>query len=65
MLYKYGVANMDRKSFSEIGTDDKHFLRLSTATDLESIKRGIERISEAVADQDGFTAFISAGEHLK
>ncbi|MDK1024134.1 MAG: aminotransferase class I/II-fold pyridoxal phosphate-dependent enzyme [Gammaproteobacteria bacterium] len=65
MLYKYGVATMDRKSFGEIGTDDKHFLRLSTATDLESIKRGIERISEAVADQDGFTAFISAGEHLK
>lgn len=65
MLYKYGVATMDRKSFGEIGTDDKHFLRLSTATDLESIKRGIDLIAEAAADQDGFSAFVAEGMHLK
>jgi aspartate/methionine/tyrosine aminotransferase len=64
MLYKYGVATMDRKSFGEIGTDHKHFLRLSTATNLESIKRGVDLISEAVADQSGFTKFVSEGVHL-
>ena len=65
ILYKYGVATMDRKSFGEIGTDDMHFLRLSTATDLESIKRGIDLIATAVADQDGFNAFVAEGLHLK
>jgi aspartate/methionine/tyrosine aminotransferase len=64
LLYRYGVATMDRKSFGEIGADDMHFLRLSTATDLESIKRGIELIAEAVTDQDEFSAFIAEGLHL-
>jgi hypothetical protein len=56
---------MDRKSFGEIGTDDMHFLRLSTATDLESIKLGIDLIATAAADQNGFDAFVAEGLHMK
>ncbi len=64
LIYRYGVATMDRQSFGAIGSGDLHFLRLSTATDLESIKRGIERIDRASKDRDGFADFIRQGKHL-
>ncbi|MBF0300408.1 MAG: hypothetical protein HQK51_16945 [Oligoflexia bacterium] len=64
VLYKYGVATMDRKSFGQVGADGKHFIRLSIASSLENIKEGIERIKKATLDKDGFAKFIAEGKHL-
>ena len=64
LIYRYGVATMDRQSFGSIGSKDMHFLRLSTATDLESIKKGIDRMNKASKDRDGFANFIKEDKHL-
>ncbi len=64
LIYRYGVATMDRQSFGVIGSEDMHFLRLSTATDLESIQEGIRRIDMASQDKAGFAEFSSRAEYL-
>lgn len=58
LLYRYGVATMDRNSFGRIGAEGQHFLRLSIATGLDNLERGVERIAEASRDADGFAAFL-------
>ena len=64
LLYEYQVATMDRKSFGRIGTENLHYLRLSFATDTESLRDGIKRIAAAVQDRQGFRQFFEKGEHL-
>ncbi|MBF0315236.1 MAG: pyridoxal phosphate-dependent aminotransferase [Oligoflexia bacterium] len=64
LLYRYGVATMDRKSFGQVGADGKHFIRLSIASSIESIKEGIHRISMAAQDRAGFATFIDEAKHL-
>jgi aspartate aminotransferase len=64
LLFEYQVATMDRKSFGRIGTETFHYLRLSIATDTESLKEGLKRISEASQDRIGFSNFFEKGEHL-
>ncbi|MBI4925194.1 MAG: aminotransferase class I/II-fold pyridoxal phosphate-dependent enzyme [Bdellovibrio sp.] len=64
LLYHYGVATMDRRSFGQIGTHGKHFIRISTATSLEFLKQGIAQIEKASKDKDGFAAFIKEGKYL-
>ena len=61
ILYKYGVATMDRPSFCRIGSEGEHYLRLSTATDLEQLQEGLSRIEAAVSDADGFAEFVAQG----
>jgi aspartate/methionine/tyrosine aminotransferase len=63
-LYHHGVATMDRRSFGAIGSEGKHYLRLSTATDMESLKEGVRRIEAASKDDAGFERFMSEGDHL-
>ena len=58
LLYRYGVATMDRASFGRIGSEGQHFLRLSIANSMDDIQRGIARIKEAVDDSNGFTNFV-------
>ncbi|MEO8945980.1 MAG: aminotransferase class I/II-fold pyridoxal phosphate-dependent enzyme [Gemmatimonadaceae bacterium] len=58
LLYRYGVATMDRNSFGKIGADGQHFLRLSIATSLDRLKEGVARMSEASTDSAGFTRFM-------
>lgn len=58
LLYRYGVATMDRRSFGSIGTEGKHFLRLSIATAMDQIKEGVARMEKAIADRNGFRAFL-------
>ncbi|MEW6265096.1 MAG: aminotransferase class I/II-fold pyridoxal phosphate-dependent enzyme [Thermodesulfobacteriota bacterium] len=60
-LYHHGVATMDRRSFGVIGSEGLHFLRLSTATDLESLKEGVRRLEAASQDRDGFRKFMAEG----
>jgi aspartate aminotransferase len=57
-LYRHGVAAMDRNSFGSIGAEGQHYLRLSTATDMESLKEGVRRIESAASDRDGCRAFL-------
>lgn len=63
-LYKHSVATMDRNSFGKLGTEGRHYLRLSTATDLESLKEGVRRMAAAGADRAGFAEYFKRGEHL-
>ena len=64
LLFKHNVATLDRKSFGRIGSEGKHYLRLSIATSLEQLKLGMDRIGRASRDVDGFRAFIKEGRHL-
>ena len=61
LLYRYGVATMDRASFGEIGAEGQDFLRLSIANSMDDIRIGVERIAKAAADADGFAAFMRNG----
>ena len=63
-LYHHGVATMDRRSFGAIGCEGKHYLRLSTATDMDSLKEGVRRIESASLDRAGFEQFFNEGKHL-
>ena len=58
LLYRYGVATMDRASFCRIGSEGQHFLRISIANSVEDIERGVARIERAVGDPDGFREFL-------
>jgi aspartate/methionine/tyrosine aminotransferase len=58
LLYRYGVATMDRNSFGRIGAEGQHFLRLSIATSLERLKEGVMRMARAAEDAEGFAAFF-------
>ena len=63
-LYVHKVAVMDRRSFGAIGTENLHFLRLSIAADLETLKEGVRRIAAAGDDTQGFRKFVDQGENL-
>lgn len=64
LLFEYQVATLDRKSFGRIGTEHMHYLRLSIATDMDSLKEGLARIGAAAKDVAGFKKFVEAGERL-
>jgi aspartate/methionine/tyrosine aminotransferase len=64
LLFRYGVATLDRRAFGVIGAEGRHFLRISVATALDDLKEGMERIRTASNDQDGFAAFVRAGRRL-
>ncbi len=64
LLFEYQVATLDRKSFGRIGAENLHYLRISIATDTESLRDGVKRIAEAAQNREGFKRFFSRGEHL-
>jgi aspartate aminotransferase len=64
LLFRYGVATMDRKSFGRIGSEDLHYLRISIATDKQSLDEAVHRLSKAFHDRQGFREFFDKGEHL-
>jgi aspartate/methionine/tyrosine aminotransferase len=64
LLYEYRVATMDRKSFGRVGSEKYHYLRISFATDTESLKEGIKRIEAAARDRRGLSQFFEKREHL-
>ena len=59
LLYRYGVATMDRASFGRIGAEGQDFLRLSIANSMDDIRRGLARIAAAAEDAAGFAAFAA------
>jgi aspartate/methionine/tyrosine aminotransferase len=64
LLFVHHVAALDRKSFGRIGAEPYHYLRLSVATDTESLQEGVKRIEAAARDREGFQRFLARGEHL-
>jgi aspartate aminotransferase len=64
LLYEYKVATMDRRSFCTFGSEDQHFLRISTANADEELAEAISRIGTASRDADGFRAFLDSGVQL-
>lgn len=64
LLFRHHVATLDRKSFGRIGSEGKHYLRLSIATSLEQLELGMQRLERASRDADGFLAFVQEGRHL-
>ena len=58
LLYRYGIATLDRNSFGSIGTEGQHFIRLSIATKMRDCQRGLRRIQSAATDQEGFSRFL-------
>lgn len=64
LLWRYHVATLDRRSFGRIGADGQHYLRMSIATSLPELERGVAAIRRAASDRDGFHRFIAEGEHL-
>jgi aspartate/methionine/tyrosine aminotransferase len=64
LLFRYGVATLDRKSFGVIGSEGKHYLRMSIATSLEQLEEAVVRIAAAAGDREGFRRFVAGGEHL-
>jgi aspartate/methionine/tyrosine aminotransferase len=64
LLFKYHVATMDRKSFGQIGSEGKHFLRISIATGIDDLREGVDRIAQAGRDKNGFQDFVKEGKRL-
>jgi aspartate aminotransferase len=61
LLFEYGVATLDRKSFGQIGSEGKHYLRISIATAMDDLREAVNRIEAASEDADGFRRFIAKG----
>ncbi len=57
LLYRHGVAAMDRASFGRIGAGEEHHLRLSIANSMEDIREGASRLARAARDAEGFRSF--------
>jgi aspartate aminotransferase len=64
LLYRYHVATMDRKSFGVIGSEGRHYLRMSIATGLPDLQEALVRIAAAVADRAGFAEWLRSGDPL-
>ena len=65
LLYRYGIATMDRRSFCKIGSEGEHYLRLSIANSMEELEAGVARMAEAAGDREGFRAFLEEAPHRK
>lgn len=65
LLYRHGVATMDRNSFGRIGAEGQHYLRLSIATGMDRLREGIGRIEAAGEDRAGFASYVEEGGKLR
>ncbi len=64
LLFRHGVATLDRKSFGVIGAEGKHYLRISIATGIDDLEEAMMRVAAAATDRDGFRKFVETAEHL-
>ena len=64
LLFRYGVATMDRRSFGTLESEGQHFLRVSVATGREDLERAVGLMDRAGRDTDGFRDFVREGRHL-
>lgn len=61
LLFEYGVATLDRKSFGRIGSEGKHYLRVSIATAYDDLRAAVARVESASRDRAGFQRFVAEG----
>ena len=64
LLHEHKVAVMDRRSFSTLGSEGQHFLRISTANSDAELAQAVERIARASQDARGFERFLRSGVRL-
>ena len=64
LLFRYGVATMDRKSFGRIGSEGEHYLRISIATSIDDLRLAVDRIRAAASDSAGFAQFVRSGRAI-
>jgi aspartate/methionine/tyrosine aminotransferase len=64
LLYRYKVATMDRRSFSTLGSEGQHYLRLSIANSDDELVEAVRRMAVAAGDADGFQEFVASGTRL-
>ena len=64
LLYGHGVALVDRRSFGVIESEGQHFVRLSYATDIDTIREGVARIRKGASDAAGFEKFTADRDAL-
>ena len=64
LLYCHGVALVDRRSFGVLKSEGQHFVRLSYATDIDTIKEGVARIRKGASDSAGFEKFTADRDAL-
>ena len=64
LIYCHGVALVDRRSFGVLKSVGQHFLRLSYATDMDTIKEGVARIRKGASDAAGFEKFTADRDAL-
>ncbi len=64
LLYRHGVATMDRKSFGRIGSEGQHHLRLSIATGLDDLLEAVRRLGQALDDRAGFESWLRSGDPI-
>lgn len=60
LLFRHGVATLDRRSFGRIGAEHDHYLRISTATSLEDLQEAMRRLAIAAQDVQGFAEYFDA-----
>jgi aspartate aminotransferase len=65
LLYRYGIATMDRTSFCRLGSEGEHYLRLSIANSMEELEKGVALMAEAATDREGFAEFLAEAPHRK
>ena len=58
LLFRHHVATMDRRSFGRIGSEGRHYLRISIATGLPDLVEALGRLEAAAADRDGFAEWL-------
>ena len=64
LLHEYRLATMDRRSFSLLGSEGQHHLRISTATCDGDLEESVRRMAAAAADAAGFQRFVRSGVRL-
>jgi aspartate/methionine/tyrosine aminotransferase len=64
LLHRHRVATMDRRSFSILGSEGQHYLRISIANADDELSEAVRRIDEAASDAEGFEDFMHSGVRL-
>ncbi len=64
LLHEYRVGTMDRRSFSVLGSEGQHFLRISIANSEDELAEAVARIASASVDARGFEDFLQSGVQL-
>lgn len=64
LLFRHGVATLDRRAFGKIGAEGRDYLRISVATAMDDLRDAADGIEAAAGDADGFASFIAEGGPL-